>query len=110
MKLSEIYKAAKEVIAKPEAWTQGVTAIDAEGYGVPCDYPSAVCFCIVGALGKVDVETLSMRTNPSLHTDFRDAMKTTMPIGEWNDEPKRTHTEVLEAMNKMIAFYEAKGV
>ena len=43
---------AKELLSRREAWTRGVIARNASGQGVPPLDPSAVSWCIVGALVK----------------------------------------------------------
>lgn len=53
MKPSEILEQAKELIGEPERWTKFQLAVDASGFPVYPDSPTAVKYCAVGAIDKV---------------------------------------------------------
>jgi hypothetical protein len=40
----------KNKLAKPESWTHGVFARDAQGLSVEPTHPTAVCWCLEGAI------------------------------------------------------------
>lgn len=49
----DILMAARELISTPATWTQGTNARTALGSSVPYDHPTAVCFCLYGAVCRV---------------------------------------------------------
>ena len=46
----ELLVAARAIIARPEAWTQGTGARDAAGEPIGVEHPDAVSWCATGAL------------------------------------------------------------
>ena len=97
----EVLVAARKLIERPEAWTQGATARDAAGKVCSSREPSAVCRCAGGA-----IETAS-------DGDLRKFLDAFEALGEQlgrfgydveavNDAPERTHAEVLAAFDAAI--------
>lgn len=102
----EILRAAKALIDTPEKWTQGKYARDAEGHALDHSkdgFAGAVCYCAVGALwaaaGSFDEAAVSR---------VRDAAGTHI-LHPWNDDPERTHPEVMAAFDRAIAAAEASA-
>ena len=106
----DVLKAARELISDPAKWTKGGYAFAGEA---PTDIkdPAATCFCTLGAVARVsDLSTSDVVGEQLLITlggdpEFEDA---TIVVGdEWNDDPKRTHAEVLDLFDRTIARLEA---
>lgn len=91
-------RAARELIARPGTWTQGYYARNARGQNVQVTSKNAVCWCLVGAVervggGDLEIEMLALAIDDS--------------PPDWQDEPCRTHAEVLDVLDKTIALAEA---
>lgn len=109
MKPSEILHAARTLLARPEAWTQGKFARDSHGRPVYYTDERATCWCTSGAMGKVnDTESVAQRVSL---TAFSFLYKATgfECIPDWNDSPSRTHAEVLAALEKAQRLAEEQG-
>ncbi len=100
MKASEVLRKAKELIGTPERWTQGVSAKNADGWGVESTDSSAVCFCSQGAIRATNAPS-----RYAAYRMFRDANGLSGIVG-FNDTEGRTHAEVMAAFDKAIAFAE----
>lgn len=90
--------AAKAVIDTPEKWIRGASACDRKGIPVAPRSHYATCFCIIGAVDRVaknfdDRREAFDMLYKSTNIDI---------ISEWNDDPARTHAEVMEAFDKAI--------
>lgn len=97
MTLLEVLKAARKRISKPEHWTQGTCARDAEGHMTLASSPDAVQWCAFGAILSVD----------RAH-DFTglEALRSVLPLGysvqSFNDTPRRKHSEVLDMFDRAV--------
>jgi len=90
MTTREILTAARELIADPRAWIQGT-------YSVVMATTGQACYCGFGALHAVALSTMCesdarRRLNAVTGGDFM----------TWQDEPRRTHGEVLAAFDRAI--------
>lgn len=113
----ETLKAAKAVIATPEAWIKRDFArkerenSDGSLYGNDAE---ATCFCGLGAIQKVTNVGDKMWENP-LYMKARDYLTTAIAGYEYgdfprfNDAPTTTHEMVLDAFDRAIALAEAGG-
>lgn len=99
MTTKEILIAARAKIDAPERWTQGVVARNADGHPTYISAENAVCWCIAGAITSVGGDDVAcgvfLRATGTKH------------IGKWNDDPTRTHAEVLAAFDRAIAAAES---
>ena len=87
----EILKAARELLAVPERWTKGALARSQNGDDVnPKSSEAAHSFCIVGAIGRSNIDYDSF------------------DLAYWNDAPERTHAEVLARFDEAIVKLEEK--
>ena len=95
MKTSEVLRAARGRIEVPERWTKGKFAKNECGQEVYYRDPKAACWCTMGAICAVTncyteenaaFRALSSQINRS--------------IAAWNDSFKRTHPEVLAALER----------
>lgn len=103
---SEILLEARDLIAKPEHWTQGVAARSASGAFVMPSADCATSFCMYGAITRtsakycVSTESLATELRMTLHGPA---------IAEYNDAPNRKHEDVLSMMDATIARLKAAG-
>jgi hypothetical protein len=85
---------AWELLATPDKWTQGVGARDARGREVSPSSKKAKCWCIYGAINKCygndGFSLMALRIERLIPTY----------VSTWNDNPKRTHAEVIEVLKK----------
>ena len=100
----EILKAARDLIAKPENWTQGESARDDRGRRVDVYSRRAKCFCSIGAIYRVS--STDEEANRS-----RKALIDQLPmerrfITTFNDT--HSHSEVLDLFSKAISSAEEK--
>lgn len=94
----------KELLAKPEAWTQGLYARDSAGRSASPHGDMTVCWCLIGALLRTynpmkkllastpEAEEIERRIADEIHS---------VDIADWNDSPDRTHAEVLALCEKL---------
>lgn len=106
-KISEVLKEAKQLISKPENWTTGVYARDAEGIKVDTGNARATCFCSLGAVFFVAKQSkLSFPQRADIIQHIKEANGLTSPVHEYNDT--HTHAEVMALWDKAIAAAEAQ--
>lgn len=101
-----ILTAARAKISTPEKWCKGVYAIDVDGNNVSTTDYCAHARCSSGAL-------YSVRFNyKSIHEAWDILAKVAgRDFAKWQDEPSRTHAEVLAAWDVAIArTRNAEGV
>lgn len=87
----------RDLLSVPERWTQGVGARDASGEFVDFNDPSIVCRCLY----------IAAATFCSGYAQEKAVAKALNFVnsGEmiaWNDDPTRTHTEVLTRIDQAI--------
>ena len=90
---AEVLRAARKLIERPENWVKGYF-ID--------HIPGCRRFCATGAIRQV-----SNWSYTQADTDARDYLARaadTEYIVAWNDQPNRTHVEVLAAFDAAIAL------
>ncbi len=106
MSALSVLQAARERIATPERWTQGKYARGVAGSETGWASPTATCWCSLGALRA---------SSPS---NFDDALQAddflaeaigNAEIADWNDDPARTHAEVLAAFTLAIELARKEG-
>lgn len=110
MKASEILEKARELVDSPKKWGQGRYAMNAKGQETATYVDEAVCFCVLGSISRamsIMTGRLWRLTSADLsdidraHSFFAKAIDPPL-IAKWNDEPGRTHTEVLAAFDRAI--------
>lgn len=102
-KISEVLKAARELITDPKRWTQGAFARTIKDGRVSPEHEFAVCFCSFGALYKVQPGewTKASESVPAHEFINRFCVATHhVDLAHFNDN--RTHKEVLELFDKAI--------
>jgi hypothetical protein len=105
MRASEELLAMRELLAGPGAWTQGELARDVSGLMAPTYSDRARCFCVQGA---------SMRCGISDEADEYICKAIGVEVWTewalWNDDPSRTHLEVVEMIERAaVAALASEG-
>lgn len=95
----ELLKAARETISTPDKWTQYAIAKNTSGEIRSADESDAVCFCMLGAIWK------NSRQSGSAEGELKNTING-RSIAGFNDDPSRTHDEVLNVFDKTIARLE----
>ena len=90
---------AYELLSDPGKWTQGAGARSGNGGVVLGSDVTAVCWCVIGAIGKCypsNAESLA-----AMHKVWLELNKNGFDgIANWNDDPGRTYEEVVEVLRK----------
>jgi len=105
MKTSEVLKKARAVIEKPENWTKGHYARDADGRPVSPLHSSAICFCALGAIRRAAL--LSGDGSgyaAALHN--ASCIKHGADVHMVNDDDNTTHADVLAIFDEAISNAE----
>lgn len=100
----EILKEARELIAKPGAWTQHHSARDASGHRVPVTHHRACSFCAYGAVARVAFPASSTAAAAQALDRVVDAEDW---FPDFNDSRGRTQEEVVAKFDEAIAAEEA---
>lgn len=89
-----------DLLSKPGAWTQHVSARDANGK--PCFgiNPKATCWCLAGVLDKYEP---SRPDKDKLFSALCEklGLPGTSELIEWNDDPSRTQAEVVAMLQSV---------
>lgn len=101
--------AAKDLIRSPDKWTRDFYARDSDGVEVSPDNSTAVCWCALGAIAYAT--NTDWNQFWSLSSDTASALLGAAHVDEdvpaWNDDPARTHAEVMEGFDRAIAAAKA---
>lgn len=108
----DFLKATRNLIERPEAWTQDVYARARDGRPLASHVGWAVCWCLTGAISHV-ATTMSggtdyLRRHATRLLNCVLDRETNEPhsLASWNDEPTRTHAEILALIDKAIDLEE----
>ena len=104
----EILLEARQLLSDPSRWTKGAPARNAQLETVGSTSEAAFCFCAIGAIRR------TLWVNPGRDTEERRELEDVASqalresigrpdISRWNDDPARTHEEVLAAFDRAIA-------
>lgn len=92
-----------ELLATPDKWTQRAFAKTATGEITSSLAPDAKCWCLVGAIvkcyGDDGIEGFQARMDVTRNLTI--AAGEPDSIVNWNDNPSRTHAEVLELVKRL---------
>jgi hypothetical protein len=106
MKPSEILRAARELLSEPHRWTTRFLARNGAGQRVEPTSPAAVCWCLNGALSKVAAQAEWEQIQEAWKALTMAATGDQVSVGLWNDDPHRTHAEILDALDRASARAE----
>lgn len=104
---------ARDLLSKPNGWTQGTYARDANGDDQSHRKTSSdvTCFCSIGAIDVSTPRACRGEHVYYMHKSRAEAMSalrhaispnSDIPIAVWNDALQRTQKEVVEAFDKAI--------
>ena len=97
----ETLKKARDLIADPAHWTQGVSARTKNG--VPCNLSDGYSFCAIGAIDRA-LYGIALDPNGGFpHSILRKAIRRPS-IVDWND--RSSHETVLAGFDAAIALAE----
>jgi hypothetical protein len=112
--VADVLERAAALIEPEGAWTQGAFSRNYDGSADLTEDENAasepVCWCALGAIAQI------ARADPNAPFVFSDGKKLTQQaaahlrilaghaIDDWNDEPNRKQTEVVEALRKAAAL------
>lgn len=99
MNVEQVLEGAIETVKM--GWMQGDLAENATGDPVDPLSPSAVRWCIVGALTRVEGEEITFRKDtPGLRAiQALESLLEDEILSNWNDEDDRTQEDVLSVLN-----------
>lgn len=97
-------KAVRDLFADPTHWTQCSYAKDPEGKHISAFDPTAVCWCVLGAVRRFSRDA---DENKLVIIKMREANAITF-IGSWNDERSRTHQDILDMLDNTIAYVKGE--
>lgn len=105
MSTLETLIAARELLSDEKRWTRGVYARDADGDGRAAASPNAVCWCSMGAVGKITNHPSPGHfdsINRLLLIALRELGFTHRSIGAFNDDLATSHADVLAVFDRAI--------
>lgn len=107
----EALKAARKHISKPLTWTQGHFARNSELEPAHVDDRRACRFCTMGAVFRV-TRPEDRTGSDNLWSRVVAALCAVTPVvlsmADWNDDPLRTHEDVIKRFDAAIAEEERK--
>jgi hypothetical protein len=98
----EVLVRARERLSRPENWIKGDYAKDLGGNSVCSDSYSAVCWCILGAIGDDTLEGNEEVIHHTLKT--LQALTPAYSVPDFNDDPNTTYEDVIRVLDKAIAI------
>ncbi len=98
-------RGARHLIGDPEKWVKGMVACDAKGEEIHPEEPTAVRWCLEGALRAAGVSTV-FAADPAIMLVNMATGVETGKLDDWNDADERVHAEVVDAIDKAIALAE----
>lgn len=99
MKPSEVLRAARKLIERPENWCKQHRIVDLPG--------GQFAYCVLGAIEHAPGGGVLDQSPWHAKNWFARAIHSPS-IGEWNDVSRRNHPEVLAAFDRAIALAEAE--
>ena len=105
----EQLKQIRELLNKPEHWTQNASARDNFGKHVDSRSPSAVCWCLSGAISKITSDPTVARgleKYQQLNKTLVAHANVKTVLSEWNDRPHRRHEDILLVLDDTIKRLE----
>ena len=100
MTAAEILRSVRVKLTTPECWMQHHNAVDEFGDSVHPADPTAACWCLEGAIYSHRDANRVRALGIVLDVLEEDGE---LEAFEWNDDPDRTHAEVLDLLDRSIA-------
>ena len=103
---------ARELLSDPKKWTKGGYALSAAGENCDVLSDAAACWCLTGALARTTGNHMESGSPGSLggYGILAEAIgkPERLVVSSWNDEPGRSHTEVLALLDKAIELARSR--
>lgn len=106
----EILRGARELLAKPERWTKGACARNADGYSTIATGNDGCSFCVVGALMQVGGDSFLSSPAAIIALELMHKLSGSLSAGDFNDDPNTTHADILDLLDRGIAQLDAATV
>lgn len=94
----------KELLDTPDKWTQGTCARDTDGDATYSESPTAVCFCLLGAINKC----YPIDEDNGANYEVKDKVKAKVielsgysSIANWNDVLERKFSDVKKLVEEL---------
>jgi hypothetical protein len=112
-RIIEILTKAQDKIRDPKNWTQDTYARDETGASVKAHSPAAVCFCSLGAIESFfhseEFDGLEvMHARDFLYT-AANQIADGRTVANYNDDPDRTHDEIMALWDRAKEIAHATG-
>lgn len=107
MKPVTVLRRTRKLIEKPERWIKRHFAVNANGDTVLPRSRNACSFCVRGAFRRITSNMEERRAS----ADYVRRVLPSHPVSliVWNDNPRRTHKQVLRALDRAIALAEKEA-
>jgi hypothetical protein len=116
MTVIDVLEGVLELIGKPDQWIQGQYAGHRYGGSNNGESWSMVaftsisesrsnCFCINGAIDRV-IGSIGSKLGQQVRDEICKTLGITIRLSVWNDQPQRTHEDVLLALHASISRLE----
>jgi hypothetical protein len=93
-------KTVAELLESPERWAQGFFAFNQDGDTRSPRSDEACKWCVFGAIKRIYSGSAEDEAFYKLNDIIHESDPRFILMVNWNDDPKRTHAEVLEAVRK----------
>lgn len=101
--LEILTKVRDEILTDESRWTQGAFARTAQGRVVAPESKKASKWCLVGSMASIS------RVSPETYGElFARVPVSHQSVGDWNDSPTRTFSDVRALLDRTIADLEVK--
>ena len=110
----DVMEHARDLIARPNGWTQKTMARDSGGNSIASRRPDAVCFCAFGAVLRSVADKIKENYDVYSKVHFGagivalEELVENKPIESWNDREGRTQAEVVALFDQAITNLKAK--
>lgn len=98
---------AHELLCSPDKWVKGRLAVEADGTWVRLHSPTAVRWCVIGAIvrcygyGTNETEEVCDRLATFLHLSEASSVAELSSLAGWNDARGRTFEDVHSALKEL---------
>lgn len=103
----QLLEGVRRRLDSPSAWLQGRSAADKFGFRRHPSDPLATCWCIGGAIQAESQQIADPNALKEALTCVRRAIGSAH-VPSWNDHPRRSHAEVLGALDHAIKIAKAR--
>ena len=99
---AKIVQRMREILTLPTSWIQKTYSTDATGTTCDPTWALATCWCMEGAMYRALREAGKSINGPEYRQITRHFPSQNIPA--WNDDPERTHKEVLAKLDRILEY------